>query len=117
LECKYAWISQAFAGENSWNWKGGPDEYPKYYGPNWKRQSRRARKRDGYKCRHCGITQEELGRRLSVHHIIPFRSFDYVRGENNNYKQANLLTNLISLCPDCHRAVHHKGVGVQPNLL
>ena len=31
-------------------------------------------KRD-YTCQDCGITEEEYGKELSVHHIIPFRNF------------------------------------------
>jgi DEAD/DEAH box helicase domain-containing protein len=38
-----------------------------------------------------------------VHHIRPFREFDYIRGENEAYLQANVLDNLITLCPPCHR--------------
>jgi DEAD/DEAH box helicase domain-containing protein len=40
-----------------------------------------------------------------VHHIQPFRTFGYVRGENDKYLEANRLENLVTLCPSCHRRV------------
>ena len=94
LVCYGLWISEHLTGENAVNWQGG---YEPYYGPNWKSQRRKARRRDGYSCRYCGITEHELGRELDVHHIIPFREFGL-----GQYKEANRLENLISLCP-----IHH----------
>jgi DEAD/DEAH box helicase domain-containing protein len=38
-----------------------------------------------------------------VHHIRPFREFNYIPGQNENYQEANQLDNLITLCPSCHR--------------
>ena len=71
------------------------------YGPNWDEQRRRTRDHDGCRCRHCG-RPEAPGREHDVHHLRPFRRFDYRPGENENYASANLLSNLITLCPDCH---------------
>ena len=71
-------------------------------GPNWARQRDRARARDGYRCQHCGVA-ERTGRQHDVHHLRPFRSFGWVPGHNSNYLAANELTNLIALCPSCHR--------------
>lgn len=82
------------------NFKGGYG--PIYYGPNWYEQRRKARKRDKHTCQKCGITEKELGQHLDVHHIVSFRSFGYVVGENNNYLLANGLKNLQSLCRSCH---------------
>jgi DEAD/DEAH box helicase domain-containing protein len=73
------------------------------YGPNWAAQRQRARERDGFRCRLCGRTEE--GREHDVHHMRPFRTFDYRAGRNANYIMANALPNLITLCPDCHRRV------------
>lgn len=84
-----------FLGENNPAWRGG---YEPYYGPNWKEQRRKALERDGFKCMNCGRTQEENGKELDVHHIIPFRVFGRKR-----YKEANDLSNLIALCMKCHR--------------
>lgn len=100
--CFTAWKSKNFAGEKNPHWRGGYKE--DYYGPNWRTQSRAARQRDQHCCQRCGITQKELKRTLHVHHIIPFRSFGYRRGENDKYLAANRLDNLISLCARCHNS-------------
>ena len=39
-----------------------------------------------------------------VHHLTPFRTFGYIPGQNTNYKIANQLENLVTLCSSCHRA-------------
>ena len=73
-------------------------------GPNWDEQRKRARARDGYRCRHCGVGERE-GRAHDVHHIQPFRTFGYARGQNDRYLEANRLENLVTLCRSCHRRV------------
>jgi len=72
------------------------------YGPNWQVQRDAARARDGHRCRRCGAPERD-GRQHDVHHLTPFRAFGYVPGENDAYKLANQLENLITLCPRCHR--------------
>jgi len=79
-------------------WRSAPVDY----GPNWPEQRARALERDRHRCRHCGAP-ERPGREHDVHHIRPFREFGYIPGENENYRQANRLENLITLCPSCHR--------------
>lgn len=71
-------------------------------GPGWAAQRDRARQRDGYRCRSCGAPERE-GRQHHVHHLVPFRDYDWRPGLNDNYVQANALTNLVALCPNCHR--------------
>lgn len=71
-------------------WSNDPNEY----GPNWPAQRDAARARDNYTCQVCGLP--ENGRVHDVHHKQPFRSFA-------SYKEANLIENLITLCPNCHR--------------
>jgi DEAD/DEAH box helicase domain-containing protein len=66
------------------------------YGPNWGVQRQRARQRDNNRCQVCGVL--ESGRAHHVHHKIPFRMF-------SSFIHANVLENLITLCPDCHRKV------------
>lgn len=66
------------------------------YGPNWRQQRDQARARDEYRCQVCG--QPETDRAHHVHHKTPFRSFP-------SYEQANQLSNLMTLCPSCHRRV------------
>ena len=73
-------------------------------GPNWAQQRNRARARDGYHCRHCGAP-ERPNRTHDVHHLQPFRTFGYVRGDNDRYLEANRLDNLVTLCTSCHRRV------------
>ncbi len=89
---------------------------PNNYGPNWQQQRNAARARDGYHCQQCGKEEPSPISRSSemgegrvgvgghdVHHLIPFRTFGYVPGLNDNYVQANDLSNLITLCRACHR--------------
>ena len=90
---------------------------PNNYGPNWEQQRNAARARDGYQCRQCGKPElpapggggsrfangGEGGRQHDVHHHLPFRTFGYLPGVNENYKQANALDNLITLCAACHQ--------------
>jgi DEAD/DEAH box helicase domain-containing protein len=49
--------------------------------------------RDGYQCQSCGSPERDQP--LHVHHKIPFRSF-------TSSEQANQLSNLVTLCPNCH---------------
>jgi DEAD/DEAH box helicase domain-containing protein len=77
------------------------------YGPNWETQRRRARERDGYVCRACGLPEGAMGREHDVHHIVPFRKFNYRPGENEAYLEANRLENLITLCRRCHARCDH----------
>ena len=71
-------------------WTGDPNDY----GPNWAVQRDRARARDGYRCQVCGAPEQD--RAHDVHHKVPFRAFA-------SYRQANQLSNLVTLCPRCHR--------------
>ena len=70
-------------------WRNDPNQY----GPTWKAQKERARARDGYRCQMCGAP--ESSKAHDVHHIVPFRMF-------SNYEQANVLSNLVTLCSTCH---------------
>lgn len=114
MNCYAQWRSKNIAGEAHPIWKGG--RLP-YYGPDWERQSAAARKRDNYRCQCCGLTQKENKRKLDVHHLKPFREFGYIAGENDNYQQANELTNLISLCRSCHKRAEHGHIPIQPKLI
>jgi len=85
-------ISFAFTGNKHPNWNGGSSS-ASYRGVGWKAISERVRRRDGYKCQDCGISQDDYGRSLDVHHIIPF---------HQDGKNQNRLSNLVSLCKTCH---------------
>lgn len=88
-DCANEWHT----GENHTHWRGG--NYKEYYGSNWTRQRRFARARDNHTCQNCGKTEAELGKQLDVHHVVRFANFD-------DYRQANKLSNLVSLCHSCH---------------
>lgn len=75
---------------------------PNNYGPNWQQQRQLVLERDGHRCQTCGA-ESKAGATLHIHHIRPFREFNYIPGENDNYRQANQVDNLITLCPSCHR--------------
>ncbi len=77
---------------------------PNDYGPDWPRQRDAARARDGYRCTRCGAP-ERPNRQHDVHHLRPFRAFGYIPGQNENYREANRLENLVTLCHTCHRLV------------
>ncbi|HRF46859.1 MAG TPA: DEAD/DEAH box helicase [Anaerolineales bacterium] len=88
---------------------------PNNYGPNWERQRNAARARDGLRCRQCGRPEPDGGPQHAVHHIVPFRSFGYIAGINENYLIANQLDNLMTLCAACHQRVE-AGRGTQTPL-
>jgi DEAD/DEAH box helicase domain-containing protein len=71
-------------------WRNDPNDY----GENWLQQKLLVRARDQYRCQNCGAAED--GRVHDVHHRTPFRTF-------RDYKEANQLENLITLCPACHR--------------
>jgi DEAD/DEAH box helicase domain-containing protein len=83
-------------------------------GPNWAQQRDQARLRDGFRCVQCGA-EERPGRQHEVHHIVPFRDFGWAPAENDSYRHANRLANLITLCPSCHRQAEQQ-VAVQSTL-
>jgi len=72
---------------------GIPFENTKYGTEFTKELKEQVRKRDNYKCQICGVTQNEIPRKLSVHHI--------------DYDKLNCtLNNLVSLCQSCHMSTN-----------
>ena len=70
------------------NWLGGKSFEP--YGIEFNNKLKEEiRKRDNFMCQECGKNQEELKRKLYIHHI------DYNKKNNSPF-------NLISLCLSCH---------------
>lgn len=96
--CMAKHYSEIHRGENSPSWKGGISHH--YIGDYFSIR-RDIRKRDNYTCQRCGITEDEYGKEMSVHHIRKYNLFE------DKY-QANEMTNLICLCEKCHRFVHSK---------
>lgn len=108
-ECYNQWQVKNTVGNKGHNWRGGT---VKYYGPNWRQQQRLCRKSANYKCQNCGKPQAENKTALDVHHIKPFKSFDYIPEQNDNYLLANDLSNLMALCRSCHLLLEpRKGEG------
>ena len=82
-------------GDTHYRWRDDVTSRPYYRGSHWKMIRNRIRERDGYTCQVCGITEKELGKKMDVHHITPYRLFE-------TDEEANVYDNLICLCPSCH---------------
>jgi len=67
-------------GENHYRWSGGSWNY-------WKQK---ALTRDHYTCQKCGLYEPEI---VHVDHILPKSKYPEL---------ARTLSNLITLCPNCH---------------
>lgn len=113
--CSRECHSKIMSGPNTHLWRGGQRQY--YYGPNWKLQRVACRERDNHTCRVCGKKHRKGKRFFDVHHVRPFRSFGYKAGQNDNYLQANDLSNLITVCLSCHMKLERGKIFFQPNLL
>jgi hypothetical protein len=68
-------------GENNPHWKGGGFDY-------WKVK---VLKRDNYTCRCCRYSEIEI---MEVDHIVPIKIAPELEKE---------LSNMMTLCPNCHR--------------
>lgn len=71
----------------------------KGYGEDWYRQRAKALKRDKYACQKCGYESK----RNHVHHIRKIAYFVNSQTCEVNYKEANDLENLMTVCPKCHK--------------
>jgi 5-methylcytosine-specific restriction endonuclease McrA len=91
----------AASGEDHPNWKGGVHDY----GPGWANKRHHVLIRDQARCQDCGITEPEHlsrhGRSLSVHHLVPRRTFVDEDGQFD-HELANRPSNLITVCTSCH---------------
>lgn len=108
--CHGKWMSAYLVGDSHPSWDGGG---PYYYGPNWISQREKARRRDRYECQDpdCGIDMEAhiemWNEALHVHHIVRFGDFD-------DYREANKLSNLVTLCRSCHLGKWENRPGERP---
>lgn len=103
--CTDTWRSEVKSGENAPSWVGGCDGF---YGHNWGDQRGKARRRDQYRCQHCGRTEpehiEDFGTQLCVHHIRPIRLYKEESDAPVWWQEGNRLNNLITLCRgECHQ--------------
>ena len=104
LETEGYWFCVSEETQNALMAAGQWMDAPNDYGPNWQEQRKRVRARDGYKCAVCSTPEAET-RQHDVHHTVPFRTFGYLPGYNENYRDANRLDNLQLLCRSCHQRV------------
>lgn len=108
LYCSRDCASQANSGSGNKLWRGGGRVNR---GPNWRRQRKLARLRDGGVCQRCGRKPKKGDRKFPVHHIKPYREF------NGDYLAANDLLNLITLCHRCHPRAEQGIIYVPKRLL
>lgn len=68
------------------------------YPEDWETRRKHVYQRDDYRCRNCWAGGGPHGEtELHAHHIVP-----KARGGRHN------LSNLVTLCKDCHWRTHHK---------
>jgi len=105
-------------------WQSGPNGPVKgrtnshfFYGLNWYKQREKVLERDNYQCQVCGVTQDQA--ELHCHHIIKYREYRYPLFKGNpiknsivefNWKRANRMENLITVCNSCHPRVEGMGL-------
>ena len=110
-ECRYIGNS----GSNHLLYKGGQFHS---YGLNWKTQRKAAYERDDGICQCCGLTEsqslEKYGKRNSIHHIIRRRVF---RDRGEPIENANVLSNLVTLCMSCHKSVEGGTIILPPQFV
>lgn len=106
--CSRQCYALAHRGEGNCMWKGGHRDYR---GENWREQRNFARLRDGNICQICHRKQRKSEPAFVIHHIKPFRQF------NGDYLAANDLSNLITLCQQCHPRAECGKIAVPKRLL
>lgn len=79
------------------------------YGKNWSQQRAKTLERDDYTCQKCFVTGRlktaRDGRKywsVHVHHKRKISHFYDRRTDTLDYSAANDLSNLITLCANCH---------------
>ena len=77
----------------------------KLFGSNWHTQRERALERDSFECTECGSEKN-----LCVHHDKP--RVAYRNSSAFTIEEANKLSNLVTLCKDCHYDVHSNDVSL-----
>lgn len=71
-------------------------EYP----PDWDSRRKEVYRRDNYTCQNCGVKGgPNGGAELHAHHIVP-------KSKGGTHK----LSNLKTVCSQCHNAIHGNGV-------
>lgn len=76
------------------------------YPPDWENRRKQVYERDGYTCQECGALGGSWGsNELHAHHIQPIS-----RGGSHD------LSNLKTLCKDCHEELHGHPIGSEGQL-
>lgn len=74
------------------------------YPSDWDSRRKKVYKRDDYTCQHCGARGGPSGNvELHAHHIVP---------KSNGGRHH--LSNLVTICSDCHRAIHGDFIAPSP---
>ena len=94
-ECRAKNLDYRPRGEDHYHYIDGKSSNWRGFG--WTPIRKHIRERDNNTCYLCGITRDELGQELDVHHLVRF-------GEFEDSAEANDYANLISLCPSCHHS-------------
>jgi len=81
-----------------------------HYGPSWHSQRKKARERDEKECRVCCGQKDESDRIPDIHHIKPSKYWN----REEEHKEMNKLSNLISLCRFCHGPLEGKWKNASP---
>ena len=94
MSAKMKIIASQRIGEKAANWIDGRSflPYPSIFN---RRLKESIKKRDGYKCRWCGVKEKNYFQKLSIHHL------DYNKNNCN-------LDNLITLCRSCNAKANAK---------
>lgn len=87
-------------GDSNPNYKDGssPERQRLYAGSEWKEVQRQVYKRDNYHCVRCGSPKRGW-RGLHAHHIKSWAGNPELRFK---------LSNIVTLCKDCHNWVHSR---------
>lgn len=75
-----------------------PERQRMYAGHAWKAVVKAVYARDGYRCQRCNVGHDP-GVKLHAHHLKPWAGNPDLRSE---------LSNISTLCCDCHRWVHSR---------
>lgn len=108
-ECRNDNLSKRRTGKDNPNWVEDSPTVPQFR-VEWRNKRIEAIQRDNKKCVNCGIGREEhknkYGIDLHVDHIKPRKEFIKDNGDFD-YKKANKLDNLRTVCCVCHRKVEN----------